>query len=39
MQIYRGAVPFIAIPIIRLLAIIFFPGIVRWLLQLAGASM
>src|SRR5690606_35442307 len=31
-QIYRGAIPFIAIQIIGLLAIIFFPGIVGWLL-------
>ena len=31
-QIYRGAIPFIAIQIIGLLAIIFFPGIVRCLL-------
>ena len=31
-QIYRGAVPFIAIQVVGLLLIILFPDVVRWLL-------
>lgn len=37
-HIYQGIIPFIAIQILALLIIVFFPGIVTWLPSLANTS-